>query len=155
MRKTALALLMSLVAATAAAQPLPVFDAHVHYSHDAWDVVPTAEVIALMRKAGLKRALVSSSNDDGTQKLYAAAPDLVIPSLRPYRSRGEISTWVRDDGVAAHVEQRLRAHRYAAIGEFHLYGADADLGVGGPGRAPGEHEPVVNDPPKGNQAHAR
>ena len=42
MRKTALALLMSLVAATAAAQPLPVFDAHVHYSHDAWDVVPTA-----------------------------------------------------------------------------------------------------------------
>lgn len=120
-----------LAAATPAAQAaeLPIFDAHIHYSHDAWDVVPTAEVIALMRKAGVRRALVSSSNDDGTQKLYAAAPDLVVPSLRPYRTRGEISTWVRDETVATHVEQRLARYRYAAIGEFHLYGADADLPV--------------------------
>ena len=36
--------------------------------------------------------MVSSSSDDGTQKLYAEAPDLVLPSLRPYRSRGEIGT---------------------------------------------------------------
>jgi len=123
------AALLAAAAAPARAAELPIFDAHVHYSHDAWDVVPTAEVIALMRKAGLKRALVSSSNDDGTRKLYAAAPDLVVPSLRPYRTRGEISTWVRDDTVAAHVEQRLARHRYAAIGEFHLYGADAELPV--------------------------
>lgn len=118
-----------LLHATAAAQPLPIFDAHVHYSHDAWDVVPTADVIALMRKAGLRHALVSSSNDEGTQRLYAAAPELVIPSLRPYRSRGELSTWARDESVARHVEERLGRHRYAAIGEFHLYGADADLPV--------------------------
>ncbi len=113
----------------ARAAELPIFDAHIHYSHDAWDVVPTADVIALMRKAGLKRALVSSSDDEGTQKLYAAAPELIVPSLRPYRRRGEISTWVRDDSVAAHVENRLGRFRYAAIGEFHLYGADADLPV--------------------------
>lgn len=106
---------------------LPLFDAHIHYSHDAWDVVPTADVIALMRKAGLTSALVSSSNDDGTQKLLAAAPELIIPSLRPYRTRGEISSWVRDDAVLAHVEQRLKRYRYAAFGEFHLFGADADL----------------------------
>jgi hypothetical protein len=108
---------------------LPVFDAHVHYSHDAWDVVPTAQVVALMREAGLRRALVSSSDDEGTQRLLAAAPDLVVPSLRPYRRRGEISTWVRDESVVRHVEERLARHRYAAIGEFHLYGADAELPV--------------------------
>jgi len=108
---------------------LPVFDAHVHYSHDAWDVAPTAEVIALMRKAGLRAALVSSSDDEGTQRLYAAAPDLIVPSLRPYRKRGEISTWMRDESIVGHLEDRLRRHRYAAIGEFHLYGADADLPV--------------------------
>jgi hypothetical protein len=113
----------------ARAAELPIFDAHIHYSHDAWDVVPTADVIALMRKAGLKRALVSSSDDEGTQKLYAAAPELIVPSLRPYRRRGEISTWIRDDSVVAHVEDRLKRFRYAAIGEFHLYGADADLPV--------------------------
>ena len=31
-----------------------------------------------MRQAGLRRAMVSSSDDDGTQKLFALAPDLVI-----------------------------------------------------------------------------
>src|SRR3954466_5144189 len=76
---------------------LPVFDAHIHYSHDAWERVPPKEAIALLRKAGVKRALVSSSNDDGNQMLAAAAPDLIIPSLRPYRTRGDVSTWVRDE----------------------------------------------------------
>jgi len=116
-------------AAQAPGGGLPVFDAHIHYSHDAWDVVPTAAVIALMREAGLRRALVSSSDDEGTQRLLAAAPDLVIPSLRPYRRRGEIQTWMHDQSVVRHVEDRLARHRYAAIGEFHLYGADADLPV--------------------------
>ncbi len=123
----ALALLISIPAR--AADVLPIFDAHLHYSHDAWDVVPTLEAIAILRRAGLKRAMVSSSSDDGTQKLYAAAPDLVLPSLRPYRSRGEIGTWMRDDSVVGHVEARLKQYRYVAIGEFHIYGADADLPV--------------------------
>jgi len=113
----------------ASAVDLPIFDAHVHYSHDAWDVLPPKEAVALLRKAGLKRALVSSSGDDGQQRLLAEAPDLILPSLRPYRARGEISTWVRDDSVLPYLEERLRKYRYVAIGEFHLYGADADLPV--------------------------
>ncbi len=114
---------------TANAQPLPIFDAHLHYSHDAWDSVPPADVIALLRKAGVRRALVSSSGDDGQQRLHAAAPDLIVPELRPYRRRGEIGTWFRDESVITYLEQRLSRHRYVAIGEFHLYGADADLPV--------------------------
>ena len=114
---------------TANAQPLPIFDAHLHYSHDAWDSVPPADVIALLRKAGVRRALVSSSGDDGQQRLHAAAPDLIIPELRPYRMRGEIGTWFRDESVITYLEQRLSRHKYVAIGEFHLYGADADLPV--------------------------
>lgn len=117
------------VASPAAAADLPIFDAHLHYSHDAWEVVPPRDAIALLRKAGLRRALVSSSNDDGNQKLYVEAPDLILPSLRPYRSRGELSSWMKDDSVIAYLEQRLAKYRYVAIGEFHLYGADADLAV--------------------------
>jgi hypothetical protein len=79
----------------------------VHFSHDAVDVLPVQEAVALLRKSGVRGALVSSSNDDGTRKLYDAAPDLIVPSLRPYRSRGEISTWARDASVIAHLEQRL------------------------------------------------
>src|SRR5689334_7622063 len=116
-------------AAIQAAEPLPIFDAHLHYSHDAWEVVPPKEVIALLRKGGVRRALVSSSNDDGTQKLYAEAPELIIPELRPYRSRGEIGTWFNDPTIVAHLEDRLKRYKYVAIGEFHLYGANADLPV--------------------------
>ncbi len=115
--------------ASPASTPLPIFDSHLHYSHDAWEQLPPKAAIALMRKAGLKAAMVSSSSDDGTQKLYAEAPDLVIPVLRPYRTRGEISTWVRDASVVGHLEARLKAHRYVALGEYHVYGADADLPV--------------------------
>ncbi len=115
--------------AAASAAEMPIFDAHLHYSHDAWESVPPKEAIALLRKAGLRRALVSSSNDDGNQKLFAEAPDLILPSLRPYRTRGEISTWFRDENVLAYMAQRLAAHSYVAIGEFHLYGAYTDLPV--------------------------
>jgi predicted TIM-barrel fold metal-dependent hydrolase len=108
---------------------LPIFDAHLHYSHDAWERIPPRQAVALMRQAGLKRAMVSSSSDDGTQKLYAEAPDLVLPVLRPYRGRGEIGTWVHDPSIVAHLEDRLKRHRYVAIGEYHVYGADAELPV--------------------------
>jgi len=120
--------LLCAVGRTDAAE-LPIFDAHLHYSHDAWDNLPPKDAIAILRKAGLKRALVSSSGDDGTQRLVAEAPDLVLPSLRPYRRRSDVSTWMRDDSVIAFLEERLGHSRYVAIGEFHVYGADADLPV--------------------------
>ena len=111
------------------AAPLPIFDAHLHYSHDAWDRLPPAQAVALLREAGLKRAMVSSSSDEGTQKLHALAPDLVLPVLRPYRTRGEIGSWMHDASVVTHMEARLKQYRYVALGEYHIYGADADLPV--------------------------
>src|SRR5262245_65164183 len=123
-----LALLLGIPVLAVAAE-LPIFDAHVHYSHDAVSVVPPRDAVAILRRAGVKRALVSSSDDEGTQKLVAEAPDVVIPELRPYRTRGDVGTWVRDEAVIAYVEERLRRHRYVAIGEFHLYGADAELPI--------------------------
>lgn len=108
---------------------LPIFDAHIHYNYDAWEMVPPKEAIALLRKAGMVRALVSSSGDEGTQKLYAEAPDLIIPELRPYRTREETSRWVRDESIIAHVEERLKQYKYIALGEFHVNGPAADLPV--------------------------
>jgi predicted TIM-barrel fold metal-dependent hydrolase len=113
----------------AAAADLPIFDAHLHYSHDAWEMLSPADAVAILRKAGIKRALISSSGDEGQQRMKALAPDVVITELRPYRSRGEIGTWVRDGSVPGYLEERLQKYRYSGIGEFHLYGADADLPV--------------------------
>ena len=63
LRKTLWVIAIAPLAAGAA--ELPIFDAHLHYSHDAWESVPPAQAIAMLRKAGVKRALVSSSGDDG------------------------------------------------------------------------------------------
>lgn len=111
------------------AAELPIFDAHIHYSHTTWDAVPPREAIALLRRAGVRRALVSSSDDDGTQKLLTEAPELVIPELRPYRTVEDVATWASDEKIVTYVEDRLKRHRYVAIGEFHLYGADAERPV--------------------------
>jgi hypothetical protein len=127
-KSLALVLLLG-VPGVAAASELPIFDAHVHYSHDAWSVVPPKDAVAILKKAGVKRALVSSSDDEGTQKLLAEAPDVIVPELRPYRTRGDVGTWTKDEGVLRYVEERLRKYKYVAIGEFHLFGADADLPI--------------------------
>lgn len=112
-----------------AQERLPIFDAHVHYSHDAVELVPPKQAVQILRQAGLRGVFVSSSDDEGTQKLLAEAPDLIVPELRPYRTRADVSGWVRENDIVRYLEQRLAKYRYAGIGEFHLYGADADLPV--------------------------
>jgi hypothetical protein len=108
---------------------IPLIDTHIHYSHDAWRATPPAEAVKVLRSAGLKKAFVSSSSDEGTQKLVAEAPDLVVAVLRPYRRRGELSSWLKDETVIAHLEDRLARYQYAGIGEFHVFSEDAELPV--------------------------
>lgn len=119
-----LAAAVAVIASSALAEDLPIFDAHIHYSHDAVKRVPPEQVAKILRDAGVKKALVSSSDDDGTQKLQAAAPDIVVPALRPYRRRGETSTWMHDPTVIDYLEDRLSRFEYHAVGEFHAYGDD-------------------------------
>jgi hypothetical protein len=128
---TALAALFLALAAlpARAADALPLIDAHIHYSHDAWEGLPPADAVAALRRAGLKKAFVSSSSDDGTQKLKAIAPDLIVPVLRPYRKRGETTTWFRDPTVVDMLGERLAKGGYAGIGEFHIFGKNADSDV--------------------------
>ena len=129
MRLFAAALVALLNAGLLHAEEVPIFDAHLHYSHDAWEMLPVDKVLEILRDAGVKRALVSSSGDDGQQRLYRAAPNVIIPELRPYRRRGETGSWMRDESVIPYLEENLKKRLYVGIGEFHLYGADADLPV--------------------------
>ncbi len=108
---------------------LPIFDAHIHYSHDVWQAIPPADAIRRLREAGVKRALVSSSSDEGTQRLYQADPAFVVPSLRPYRKRGTLDTWMYDETLIPYLKQRLETFRYAAIGELHINGEQAKTQV--------------------------
>ena len=108
---------------------LPIFDAHIHYSHDVWEAIAPADAIRRLREAGVERALVSSSSDEGTQRLYQADPTFVVPSLRPYRKRGTLDTWMYDETLIPYLKQRLETFRYAAIGELHINGEQAKTQV--------------------------
>lgn len=120
---------LSVLGGWAQAEELPIFDAHVHYSHDAVAFVPPDEVINILREAGVRKALVSSSDDRGTQLLRAAAPDIIVPALRPYERRGAIGTWMHDPSVIDYLSEKLAQFEYEAIGEFHAYGDDIQTEV--------------------------
>ena len=113
----------------AAAQDLPIFETHLHYSQDSWSSYAPEAILAILDKAGVTRALVSSTPDDGTLNLHAKAPTRIVPILRPYRSRADMGTWYQDPAVLAYVEERLQKGIYKGIGEFHLYGGQTGTPV--------------------------
>jgi hypothetical protein len=103
-----------------------IVDAHIHYSQDAWAAYPADRALRILTDAGISRAFVSSTPDEGTLRLYRLAPGRIIPVLRPYRDRGDMGGWHRDPSVVAYLEERLAAGTpYRGIGEFHLAAADA------------------------------
>ena len=53
----------------------------------------------------------------------------VLTWLPRWLLRGNNPGFSTGKALIAHVEERLKKYRYAAIGEFHVYGADADLPV--------------------------
>lgn len=122
-----LALLLWIGPAPGLAQELPIFDAHIHYSEPHWDTLTPEQALLILERAGVRRALVSSTPDDGTLKLYDKAPHRIVPFLRPYRSREDMGSWHRDPGVQAYVEGRLARGIYKGIGEFHL--SEPDVGA--------------------------
>ncbi|HEV8636290.1 MAG TPA: amidohydrolase family protein [Chloroflexota bacterium] len=147
-----LALLLALASGLAprqatapAEEPLPIFDTHIHYSADAWDVYDVDAALELLDRANVRVALVSSTPDDGTLRLHARAPDRIVPILRPYRSRADMGAWTRDSSVAAYVRERLESAppgvRYRGIGELHLAeGETAHPVVAELARLAGEHD---------------
>lgn len=103
---------------------LPIFDAHVHYKEPAWGPYPPGTVIELMDRAGVAMALVSSTPDEGTIKLYEHAPDRIVPELRPYHGGWGASNWTRSPEMIDYLRGRLDAYPHVGIGEFHVHSID-------------------------------
>ena len=79
-----------------AREPLPLFDAHVHFSVGATAIYTPADALDILDSAGIRTAILSSTPNDGTLALYAAYPRRFVPFLRPYRK-------TRDQIGRAHV----------------------------------------------------
>ncbi len=117
--------LAGLFAAPLRAQDPPIFDAHIHYSQPDWPSYSPDAILALFDRTGVRWALVSSTPDDGTLRLYEQARDRIVPVLRPYRTRTDMGTWTTDPSIVSYVQDRLKRKVYKGLGEFHLTAAQA------------------------------
>jgi predicted TIM-barrel fold metal-dependent hydrolase len=100
---------------------LPLFDAHIHYKEAAWGPFPPATVLELMDASGVAMALVSSTPDAGTIKLWEFAPKRIVPELRPYHGGAGSSNWTTAEGMFDYLMKRLKKYPHQGIGEFHLH----------------------------------
>lgn len=120
----------------AGADELPLFDGHLHYSGNAWEETPPSEAIKLLDEAKIAKALLSSTPIEGTLKLYAIDPKRFVPELRVYHKATSYETWLveranwwRADDTIPFLETELKRGIYVGIGEFHLFGAEAQSDV--------------------------
>ena len=90
----------------------PLFDGHIHYSADAREGIDVDVALRTLERAGIRRALVSSTPDEGTLALRAADPERIAACLRPYRSGDDRGTWYRDPEILDYVERTLDAHSF-------------------------------------------
>lgn len=111
----------------AAAEPLPLFDAHLHYNWEPQPYYPLGKVLELFRENRVTGILATSRPNDGTRALVEAkSKDVwVVPFLRPYRVRPDIQSWMNDASIQALIEEEFRRGYYQGIGEFHLAGPAA------------------------------
>jgi Amidohydrolase len=105
-------------------EALPLFDAHVHYKEPAWGPYPPATIVEMMDKSGVAMALVSSTPDEGTIKLWKYAPSRIVPELRPYHGQAGSSNWTKVPGMFDYLVKRLNDYPHEGIGEFHLHNVD-------------------------------
>ncbi len=108
----------------AAIRDVPIFDAHVHYKEPAWGPYPVKTVIELMDRSGVAMALVSSTPDEGTIKLWEYAPRRIVPELRPYHGDAGSSNWTKSAGMLSYIRGRLAKYPHEGIGEFHIHNLD-------------------------------
>ena len=136
MLKQAILFLVCVAASNIRAVELPLFDGHLHYSGNAWDETPPEKAIAYLKEANIPRALLSSTPIEGTLKLYALDPQRFVPELRVYHKATSYETWLveranwwRAEDTMPFLEEELKRGIYVGIGEFHLFGAEAESDV--------------------------
>jgi hypothetical protein len=100
---------------------LPIFDTHAHYSRNAWSEHSPQEIINKLVNSNVVRALVSSSPDEGTRRLYALDPVRILPGLRPYHDDVTTTNWETSEKTLPYLDERIGSPMYVALGEIHVH----------------------------------
>ena len=108
---------------------LALADTHIHYSHDAWSGYRPIERWRYCAKRALNLRLSPVRVMKVLRSSMPKLRTLLCRCCRPYRARGELSSWMHDDTVPRMLADLLKKNKYAGIGEFHAFGDDIDLPV--------------------------
>jgi hypothetical protein len=123
-----LAFLLILLPRAACAQAkLKIFDAHLHYNQEPNPFYPLEKVLEVFRRNDVGGIIANSRPNKGTHELVTAKAQglLVVPFIRPYRTRADVSEWSTDPSIYALIESEYQRGYFRGIGEFHIYGEAA------------------------------
>ena len=96
-------------------------DMHLHYDREVWKRLPPRQAIQYLRENNITRAVFSSTPARGTEMLYALAPELVIPFIRPYRTLDDVLDWHHKPELIDYIRAQAAKGVYRGFGEFHLW----------------------------------
>ena len=111
-----------------AAEPIEIFDAHLHYNWEPKPYYQLDEVLALFKKHRVTGILATSRPNTGTHALMDAKPEglQVVPFIRPYRVRADIQTWFGDPVSSTSCRTNSNAAITAASANFTSSGKSAE-----------------------------
>ncbi|MEH2477673.1 putative TIM-barrel fold metal-dependent hydrolase [Nitrobacteraceae bacterium AZCC 2146] len=123
-----LLMLIAFAVPVRAAEPIEIFDAHLHYNWEPKPYYQPAEVLALLKKHRVTGILATSRPNTGTHVLMDSKAEglQVVPFIRPYRIRADIGSWFNDPVIFDLVQEEFKRGYYRGVGEFHLSGKAAD-----------------------------
>lgn len=112
-----------------AAYEKPIFDAHLHYDNEHAKTFTPPQILEILQRNNIACALISSTPNEPTQALYAAAPQTIIPFMSIYETLREKGRWGDNPEVISRVQAALKTGAYRGMGEFHLFKQDKDSAV--------------------------
>jgi Amidohydrolase len=118
------ALLALVPQAGTAETKLKIFDAHLHYNQEPTAFYRLDQVLDIFRRNNVAGVIANSRPNKGTHELVNAKAQglLVVPFIRPYRTRADVSDWSTDPSIYELIESEYRRGYFRGIGEFHIYG---------------------------------
>ena len=122
------AALFALIAQAGTAETqLKIFDAHLHYNQEPTPFYRLEQVLDVFRRNSVAGIIANSRPNKGTHELVNAKAQglLVVPFIRPYRTRADVSDWSTDPSIYDLIESEYGRGYFRGVGEFHIYGEAA------------------------------
>jgi hypothetical protein len=99
----------------------PLFDSHLHYNEADARAYSPAQIIAILDRYQIQRAVVTGTPAHHALDLYRQAPERILPFLGVYRSSADKGGWSQDTALPDRVQQALAQGRWRGVGELHIF----------------------------------